>query len=375
MCLKEMLANADDARATQFTICLDKSHYCTQGLLKDSMQDMQLAALLVGNNAVFSEQDFIGYTKKIGDSSKTGDSRTVGNFGKGAMTAYSVSDTIQLISGDEILLLDPHARHLPDDAASLRANMANRDSLWYVDIMAEAPGQLEAFLIVTAACSALPTFQAGTHYPGTLFRLALRTREAAQASIISSEAIDADQFLNSTLHDFMSTAPDLLLFTRSVKTISVYVKESAESDAVLLHECKASSEVMPGEGQVLTQMLTVDIQHGGTKPDSSKVWVLATDKALDAEGTNGVAAALHLSQGPMTGDNFSLPSIAGRVYATMPLPFGVTALHVHMNGAFWVQSDRRKLWSGEGSRGKVCVDCTLKQAPVALIWHCSWQSD
>ncbi|KAL0055638.1 hypothetical protein WJX82_002705 [Trebouxia sp. C0006] len=63
---------------------------------------------------VFSELDFTGYTKKIGDSSKASDSHTVGKFGKGAMPAYSLSDTIQLLSGDDVMYLDPHARVLPN---------------------------------------------------------------------------------------------------------------------------------------------------------------------------------------------------------------------------------------------------------------------
>ena len=113
VCLKEMLANADDARATAFMVLLDNADYTSEELLHKNMRDMQTAALLVGNNAVFSEQDFLGYTRKIGNSAKANDSRTVGQFGKGAMTAYSLSDTIQLISGDDIMLLDPHATRLP----------------------------------------------------------------------------------------------------------------------------------------------------------------------------------------------------------------------------------------------------------------------
>lgn len=113
MCLKEMLANADDVRATHFTILLDKSQYPTQGLLHDDMQDMQKPALLVGNDAVFSEQDFIGYTRKIGNSFKENDSQTAGQFGRGGMTAYSLSDTIQLVTGNDIMMLDPHRTACP----------------------------------------------------------------------------------------------------------------------------------------------------------------------------------------------------------------------------------------------------------------------
>ncbi len=171
VCLKEMLANADDARATHFTVVLDKSRYPTDGLLADSVHSMQLAAL---HDAVFGELHFAGYTKKIGDSSKASYSYTVGKFGKGAMTAYSLSDTIQLLSGDDIMYLDPHARILPGQAPSIRGSLVNNTGL-----MAEAPNQMVPFLSVTSACPALPSLAAGIHYPGTLFRLALRTTEAA----------------------------------------------------------------------------------------------------------------------------------------------------------------------------------------------------
>lgn len=350
MCLKEMLANADDARATQFTVILDKSHYPTDGLLAASMHSMQLAALLVANDAIFSQQDFDGYTKKIGDSSKASDKHTVGSFGKGAMTAYSLSDTIQLLSGDDIMYLDPHASILCGQAPSLRGNLV-KDA----ELLKDAPHQLDPFLSVTAACPALPTLTAGSHYPWTLFRLALRTAEAAQTSKISSEAIDPDLFLSGTLKEFMDAAPNMLLFTRSVKTISVFVKESADSTVELLHECTATSEDMPGSdstGPICKQLVTVKIQHASSTGFTKQVWAVATDTS-SAGGTDGVAAALHTGPASATAAQFSLPSIAGKVYATMPLPFDVVALPVHMNGAFWVQSDRRKLWCGEGDRGKV----------------------
>ncbi len=150
--------DACKSRATHFTVVLDKSRYPTDGLLADSMQSMQLAALVFGNDAVFSEPDFTGYTKKIGDSSKASDSHTVGKFGKGAMTAYPLLDTIQLLSGDNIMYLDPHARILPGQAPSMRGSLVNRTRL-----MAEAPNQMVSFLSVTSACSALPTLASGFH--------------------------------------------------------------------------------------------------------------------------------------------------------------------------------------------------------------------
>lgn len=185
--------------------------------------------------------------------------------------------------------------------------------------------------------------------------MALHTAEAAQTSKISSEAIDPAQFVNSVLKKFIHIAPDMLLFTRSVKTISALVKEAADSQAVLLHKCTATCEDMPGSAitnQILSQLVTVRIQHGTGTAFTKQVWAVTTNTASSG-GTDGVAAALYTGPASASAGEYSLPGSAGRVYATMPLPFGVTALPVHVNGAFWVQSDRRKLWSGEGDRGTV----------------------
>ena len=207
VCLKEMLANADDSKATSFSILLDKTQHSTQGLLDDSMQDMQAAALLIGNNSLFSEKNFKGYIS-IGDSQKANDSHTTGQFGNGAMTAYSLSDTIQVLTGDDILFLDPHETRLPPKfldpqgthRPALRGNLVDPDSVRYVNMQHEAPTQMDPF--TSAACPSLPPYTVGAHYPGTLFRLAFRTAEAAANSKISQKAFSADDFLASTLTDF-----------------------------------------------------------------------------------------------------------------------------------------------------------------------------
>lgn len=69
-CLKELLANADDAKATSFTACLDKSQYSTGCLLDAGMKDLQGPALWVCNDARFSKQDYRNYTLSVGESAK-----------------------------------------------------------------------------------------------------------------------------------------------------------------------------------------------------------------------------------------------------------------------------------------------------------------
>ena len=112
----------------------------------------------------------------------------------------------------------------------------------FVDVSHDCPGQLEPFLAFTQQCPSVPTLAIKGYYPGTLFRLPLRTGAAAQASMISS--FTAEQFV-STLHTFLQAAPDLLLFTRHVKRISVYMKEDVQTPCTLLHECAATTSSLP----------------------------------------------------------------------------------------------------------------------------------
>lgn len=232
----------------------------------------------------------------------------------------------------------------------------------------KAPGQMEPF--ISATFPSLPLYTVGTHYPGILFRLALRTAEAATTGRISQKAFSADDFLASTLKEFCKLAPKLLLFTRSISIISVWVKESADKKAELLHECISSKQRFPSSAndQLPVQQLTITAWDTYVAHTLTRAWAVATSLA-SAGGTDGVAALLSFAaEGPVSFvarcpvPNFHhLPPLQGKVYATMPLPFNVSALPLHVNGAFWMGSNRRKLWSGEGDEGKVsgaaCLSC------------------
>ena len=352
-CLKELLANADDAKATGFTACLDKSRYSTGSLLDVGMESLQGPALWVCNDAKFSHQDYQNYTLSVGESAKAEDSDTVGKFGKGALTAYSLTDVIQVLSADNLLVLDPHGTHLPEQLPSVFGNLVNKKDKHFVHIAADSPDQLAPFLSFTKHCPSVPTFSAGKHYPGTLFRLALRTQTGAQRSEISKERVDPDQIV-WTLQDFVQAAPDLLLFMRHVKSISVFIKDSKDSKCTLMHECTASmsniTSPMPG---CKLQNAAISIQDdSGSK--SKKIWHKATHS-----GNGQSADVAALIQEDAAGAGKLLPPIAGKVYSTMALPLAPTSLPVHINGDFLLSSDRRTLWAGEGDRGQVCCCCHL----------------
>ena len=352
-CLKELLANADDAKATRFTICLDASQYQTDGLLHHGMAGLQGLALWVGNNAEFSSQDWRNYTLNVGKGAKANDSATIGRFGKGALTAYSLSDVIQVISGDNMLMLDPHGTHLPAQLQSMFGNLVSCKDNRFVDVAKECPGQLHPFESFTNKCADVPSSGIRRHYPGSLFRLSLRSQQAALRSKISSESYTKDKFLQA-LHTFIQAAPDLLLFTRHVKAISVYLKHTADGSCEVLHECRASSSSISSLVNCQLQKVTIRILSAGRVSPASdgmttKVWVKSTHVAIGTSEGN-VAVLLHDDSAP--GGN-TLPKVVGKLYSIMALPLQNTNLPVHISGAFSMSADRRILWAGEGDRGQV----------------------
>ena len=57
----------------------------------------------------------------------------------------------------------------------------------------------------------------------------------------------------------------------------------------------------------------------------------------------------------------TLPAVPGSVFATMALPLEDTGLPLHINGDFWLASDRRSLWDDEGQDSKVVCQSIVSQ--------------
>ena len=252
-----------------------------------------------------------------------------------------------MLSGDNLLILDPHGKHLQDQLQSVFGNVVNTRHKHFVDICGDSPDQAAPFLSFTKHCPSVPTWSNRKHYPGTIFRLALRTQAAGSCSEISKETFNPDQ-MEQTLSNFMQAAPDLLLFTRHVKSISFCIKESGTDKCLLKHQCTASmSKVAAAMTTCTLQQASINIKvryPSSSKIYSKKMWLKAT---LDGTRPSGSVAIL-LQQGSK-----HLPQIVGKVYSVMALPLALTSLPVHINGDFCMSSDRRTLWAGEGDRGQV----------------------
>lgn len=104
------------------------------------------------------------------------------------------------------------------------------------------------------------------------------------------------------------------------------------------------------------QKHTIKSQHAHATV-SKQVWArhsVTNSKPPRYEG--GVAELMHTASAHGISRTV-LPAVNGRIFVTMPMPFPVTGLPLHVNGSFMVQADRRKLWSGDGDKGRVSALC------------------
>lgn len=140
----EFLANAEDAKATKFSVAINHStthedkKLC---VLSSAMEYLcKLPTLVVYNNAQFTPKDFEGICHtSVGG--KVGRLDAIGEFGQGVLTMYHFTDVCctfllfyyailtlfqlaMIISGSSVLFLDPSKRHLPlEDRASLNLTL------------------------------------------------------------------------------------------------------------------------------------------------------------------------------------------------------------------------------------------------------------
>ncbi|PCH34677.1 hypothetical protein WOLCODRAFT_165735 [Wolfiporia cocos MD-104 SS10] len=108
---RELLQNTDDAGAkTQIFILDARAHPCNE-LVDDKLRGLQGAAMLAYNDATFSADDW-NALQNISRSSKKTDTSKIGKYGIGLRSCYHLTDNLEVLSGDSLVIFDPHRRIL-----------------------------------------------------------------------------------------------------------------------------------------------------------------------------------------------------------------------------------------------------------------------
>lgn len=407
--LFELVQNAEDAGASNVSFLLDKSHYGTSSLLSPEMGDWQGPALYCFNDSVFSSQDLYAISR-IGQESKLEKPFAIGRFGLGFNCVYHFTDVPTFVSGENVVMFDPHACNLPGISPThpgLRIRYVGKG------IVEKFPDQFSPFLHF--GCDLKHPF------PGTLFRFALRTVNAASRSQIKKEAYEPADVL-SLFSSFSEIVSPTLLFLRNVKTISIFVKEGPNSEMQLLHcirkDCVNELDVEKGplhhifssvHGneldslskdqflQKLSKSINMDAPWRSQKllvteqtPSGCKscLWLVSEclgslhrkdkfttfDKrfykfvpwasiatpinSLDIEKETGGSEEILNETLPNISDILQIletsPRVTfnfeGRAFCFLPLPIS-TGLPVHINGYFELSSNRRDIWFGDDMAG------------------------
>ncbi|XP_038149243.1 sacsin-like [Cyprinodon tularosa] len=374
--LKELIQNADDARATEVIFIHDERSYGTEGLWNDNLGQHQGPALYAYNNAVFTDEDW-ERIQKAGRSGKINDPNKIGRFGIGFNSVYHITDVPSIFSSGHLGLMDPQEEIFgdkgflwflndPEDQESL---MTMQDQFQpYRDIVLLV-GKQEWSKIIE-----------NQYFPGTIFRLPLRNK----ASEISDNLYNSDKMVD-LFDSFIADADLSLLFLKSVNSVSlVHISEDGTVNTRLEVKSSEPKEVALKQGdesdtEGLTRFKLVTLNSEEQKETK---WLLTTCTMKKDKVPNLDVLAKKLSFLPRVDLAFPLDEQRdgshGRLSCFLPLPnneSNKTGLPVHVNACFGLTDNRRHIkWQEEDQKhdehalwNELLVKEVLPQAYVLLI--------
>ena len=372
--LKELLQNADDAKATKMCVILDKRTHGKDRIFSPEWAELQGPALLIWNDRDFTDEDLEGI-QKLGLGSKRGDTESIGQFGIGFNVVYHVTDCPSFITRGNILcVFDPHCRYVPgadklcpgrryDVDDNFWSNMSDLQTAYLQDPLHKQPAYLKE---------------------GSLFRFPLRsTTEQFKASEIvneSSEPLTAE-VIERKLVNWIYQIKDALLFLKHIIQFEFYTIDATSCE----FQCKASYKVHldnsafhtrsslreifgnfkeSKQPQAVTYPLTIKtetseekwlIQQGvGDLQNSSQNWTYINQTLPK----HGIAAPMQYNE-----------QFSGKLFCFLPLPVQ-TGLPVHINGCFVLSSSRRSLWTSDtGNDDQTKWNLSLIQAISSSYVH------
>ncbi|KAJ7217098.1 hypothetical protein GGX14DRAFT_602035, partial [Mycena pura] len=335
--LNEFLANAVDAKASEFSVLLSERVFESSKVVAPTLADLQKSpSLILFNNATFSEADFRGL-RMVGQGGKRADPDSIGRYGLGALSLFHFTDVVQIVSDEYILILDPSGTHLPPRKGTPRTSLFRRIS----DVARRYPDQLAPFESVHGFSRSAPS------YPGTLFRLPLRNTDSA----LSSTVLQFSNCLNLLNGRYFDLAKDAMFFT-SMKHISA-MRQLPGGLPILLWSVDADRTPTAVSVDCETVSLNATSQSCAI---SRQPW-LVTKSTIPIHDVpdeyHGVLKDMHLHESRVglvirmafRLDLAALPEITPQTYflfSSLRLPVQ-TSLSVHISAQFAISSDRRHI--------------------------------
>ncbi|XP_021358916.1 sacsin-like [Mizuhopecten yessoensis] len=391
--LKELVQNADDAGAKHIHFLYDErqNKEATVGLIDVNMAKCQGPAFWAFNDAVFTEHDFENIVKLGGETKKA--TRTkIGKFGLGFCAVYNITDVPSFVSGNSLVIFDPHTTHLGKaikykSSPGIRLTISEKSS----GMLKRMRNQFMPYNNIFGCDLSGDTKP--LKFEGTLFRFPLRTKQQAVESEIRSTPYCKSDMVQ-LLHLLKNCAGDLLTFTQNLKDIKVsHLQEdsvnlpndiklmfSVEKEMIKMHHIlnnPANINVMTEAENVLrtkqpftkTEMISLNmytLKNELLKVEetclTSSPWLVSwasgtnqdvLEKAIQLQNDGAlplgsVAVSLKDIKSPLVPVPFphkeKLRGLYDKshVFCFLPLPVECN-LPVHINGCFAVSSDRKGL--------------------------------
>ncbi|KAG0204589.1 hypothetical protein BGX28_003528 [Mortierella sp. GBA30] len=355
--LTEFLQNSADAGATECVFMLDYDSYGTSKTLSKEMAAWQGPALMIYNNAEFSQGDFQALSK-IGVGNKRENASKIGRHGLGFNSVYHFTDVPSVVSGSYIGFFDPQLTNLPKirTAKGLVGEGGQRCDFRKLkgDVLSD---QLAPYKGVFGC-------DMESHFNGTIFRIPLRTLESQRhAKSISrfSDHVWTVQQMHDLLKSWFEDAKVSMLFLTKVVSVKILASKaftwSASKKNVTESFGIRDSALKKGDCSTSTEIIriTIDSQNGTLQPATTetKQWLVHLEDGLPPSSSASIKAltkkycwSTHRGVAfPLVRSPGKLRDIQGRLFAHLPTPI-LSHVPFHIHGMFALMSNRKSLAGG-----------------------------
>ena len=352
--VKELLQNADDAEATEVNICYDARTHTVKpnSLFFPGMQDCHGPALVVHNNATFSQDDFTNITK-LAAATKASKALKIGKFGVGFCSVYHITDVPSFVSQDTLCIFDPTLSYLKKE---IKNPARPGKKVKFASRFIASSNQLVPY-------TGLFDFDPKEAYSGTMFRFPFRTSASELSGTLYTETT-----VNELIHDIKECSSKLFLFLQHIKCITVSRIDQCEiTPTVLLQITKEEEQPISGALAEVKKLRCLDVQSSQSHEDC---WLVAThtDSINTKRATASVASLLEATNPSVC---YNVKQVEGEVFCFLPLA-QKTGLPVHVSSNFAVINNRRGIWTADEaskSDSEVQWNMSLIQKVIPKAYH------
>ena len=332
---KELIQNADDARASEIQFILDDRNLPKQRVINDNWEKLLEPALLVFNDAFFTSEDIKGI-KDLGKGSKGDDVDKIGQFGVGFNCVFSITDhpcfltQVDGVGSGNMCLLDPSCQITPYQGKKININE---------DLLKNFPDSFGCFLSQNRKLD--------DRKGNTMFRLPLRQKESS----LGKRAPNSSE-MSEKLQQLAAKVPEYLLFLPNIKTIRILRTNpggnlteiaafSKKTEQKTAEVSKVQIDSISNRSKKVSEWLVNERRSSSQQiPDIVHRFLLSRDLKLREYGS--VAFPLYLVD--------SLKNTVPGVYCYLPIEEASTHLGdesvgipVVVNGQFFLDESRRML--------------------------------